>query len=173
MKLIRWLDDNLEEYLLIILLCSMTIIMGIQVCSRYVFNASLSWSEELTRYLFIWSAFISIAYCIKKWISIKIDQIINMLPKHVYIVFQLILNIILCVFFLYLSVHAFSYLQMSIASAQKSPALGLPMYVVQVAPLVGFSLASLRSFQQIVLECKNIVHYIQHKDVTIEKGGKL
>ena len=77
MKLLHWLDDNLEEMLLIILLTAMTLVMGVQVFSRYILNASLSWSEELTRYLFIWSAFISISYCIKKWISIKIDQLIN------------------------------------------------------------------------------------------------
>lgn len=159
MKLLRWLDENFEESLLIILLIAMTLIMGIQVCSRYIFNASLSWSEELTRYLFIWSAFISISYCIKKWISIKIDQIINLLPQRLYIVFQLILNIILFVFFLCLSYHALKYLQMSIASAQKSPALNLPMYVVQVAPLVGFSLAAIRSFQQIVMEIKKICSF--------------
>lgn len=156
MKLIKWLDDNLEETLLVILLVMMTLIMGLQICSRYMFNASLSWSEELTRYLFIWSAFLSISYCIKKWISIKIDQIINILPKSIYTYFQLLLNLILFVFFLYLSKHAITFLQMSIASAQTSPALGLPMYVVQSAPLVGFVLASIRSFQQIVLDISRI-----------------
>ena len=70
MKIIRWLDDNLEEALLIALLVTMTLLMGLQVFSRYILNASLSWSEELTRYLFIWSGFLSISYCIKKWISI-------------------------------------------------------------------------------------------------------
>lgn len=153
MKIIKWLDDNLEETLLIILLVSMTLVMGIQICSRYLFNASLTWSEELTRYMFIWSAFLSISYCIKKWISIKIDQIINRMPKHLYTYFQLILNVILFAFFLYLSKHAITYLQMSIASAQTSPALGLPMCVVQSAPLVGFVLAAIRCFQQILLDC--------------------
>lgn len=57
MKIIRWLDDNLEEALLIALLVMMTLLMGLQVFSRYILNASLSWSEELTRYLFIWSGF--------------------------------------------------------------------------------------------------------------------
>ena len=59
MKIIRWLDDNLEEALLIALLVTMTLLMGLQVFSRYILNASLSWSEELTRYLFIWSGFLS------------------------------------------------------------------------------------------------------------------
>lgn len=94
----------------------------------------MSWSEELTRYLFIWSAFISISYCIKKWISIKIDQLINVFSKSLYVVFQLLLNVVLCLFFLYMSYHAFCFLQDSIASAQRSPALGLPMYIVQAAP---------------------------------------
>ena len=65
MKIIRWLDDNLEEALLIALLVTMRC-YGPQVFSRYILNASLSWSEELTRYLFIWSGFLSISYCIKK-----------------------------------------------------------------------------------------------------------
>ena len=166
MKVIKWLDDNLEEMLLIILLVSMTVLMGVQICARYIMNASLTWSEELTRYMFIWSAFLSISYCIKKWISIKIDQIINMMPKHIYTYFQLLLNVILFVFFLYLSTHAFTFLQMSIASAQTSPALGLPMYVVQSAPLVGFLLASIRSAQQIILD----VHRIKEQRMQKMKG---
>lgn len=170
MKIIKWLDDNLEETLLILLLVAMTLLMGVQVCCRYIFNASLSWSEELTRYLFIWCGFISVSYCIKKWISIKIDQIINLFPKPVYVVFQLILNVILFALFLYLSIHAFRYLQMSIASGQKSPALGLPMYVVQAAPLAGFILAMIRASQQIVLEIGNIRYYRKYKEIQVRKG---
>lgn len=169
MKIIRWLDDNLEETLLIALLVVMTLLMGLQVFSRYILNASLSWSEELTRYLFIWSGFLSISYCIKKWISIKIDQIILMFPKPVYVVAQLVLNVILFVLFAYLARHAVSYLQMSIASGQKSPALGLPMPFVQAAPLVGFVMASGRAFQQIVLETGNIRTFMKSKDIR-ERG---
>lgn len=157
MKILKWLDDNLEETILIVLLVIMTGLMGIQIISRYIFNASLSWSEELTRYLFIWSGFISISYCIKKWISIKIDQVILLLPKSIYTYAQLILNFILFILFVYLSVHAVNFLQMSFESGQLSPALGLPMPFVQSAPLVGFILASVRSFQQIYLDVKKIM----------------
>ena len=54
MKVLKWLDNNLEQAILLILLCGMTIVMGGQIIARYAFSASLSWSEELTRYLFIW-----------------------------------------------------------------------------------------------------------------------
>ncbi len=56
-KIIHWLDDNIEEFLMLVFLGAMTLIMGIQVFSRYVLGMSLLWSEELTRYLFIWSVF--------------------------------------------------------------------------------------------------------------------
>ena len=52
-KILHWLDENLEEFILVIFLIAMTLIMGIQVFCRYVLGMSLSWSEELTRYL-VW-----------------------------------------------------------------------------------------------------------------------
>lgn len=64
-KILHWLDENLEEFILVIFLIAMTLIMGIQVFCRYVLGMSLSWSEELTRYLFIWCGFLSVSYCSK------------------------------------------------------------------------------------------------------------
>ena len=51
-RIFHWLDENLEEFLLVIGLIAMTLIMGVQVFCRYVLGMSLSWSEELTRYIF-------------------------------------------------------------------------------------------------------------------------
>ena len=79
--MIKWLDENLEEALLAMLLCGMALVMGIQVFSRYALGSSLSWSEELTRYMFIWSAFLSISYCTKRCISIKIEQFIHLFSE--------------------------------------------------------------------------------------------
>lgn len=53
MRIVKWLERNLEEILLFVMLCAMVLIMGIQITARYVFSSSLSWSEEITRYLFI------------------------------------------------------------------------------------------------------------------------
>ena len=80
MKVLKWLDNNLEQAILLILLCGMTIVMGGQIIARYAFSASLSWSEEITRYMFIISGFISASYCIKNGLSVKIDQLVGMLP---------------------------------------------------------------------------------------------
>ena len=44
-KAIHWLDEYFEEFLMVLFLAAMTIIMGIQVFSRYILGISLSWSE--------------------------------------------------------------------------------------------------------------------------------
>ncbi|WP_045145056.1 TRAP transporter small permease [Clostridium butyricum] len=154
MKLLNWLDNYFEELLMIILLILMTLIMGVQVCSRYMFNNSLSWSEEVTRYLFIWSGFISISYCTKKCISIKIEQFVEAFPKKGRAIFKIINHTIELIFFFYLMTFSILYLKSSIESGQVSPACGIPMYLVQSAPLIGFSLAIIRIIQRWIIEFK-------------------
>ena len=89
-KMLKWLDENLDEFLMGIFLIGMVLIMGVQVLARYVFGASLSWSEEITRYLFIWSGFISVSYCTKKCISIKIEQFVAIFPRRGKAVFKVV-----------------------------------------------------------------------------------
>ena len=46
-RVFHWLDENLEEFLLVVMLAAMTLIMGIQIFSRYALGQSLSWSEDI------------------------------------------------------------------------------------------------------------------------------
>ena len=50
-RVFTWLNNSLEEFLMGAGLIMMTAIMGIQVVFRYAFGMSLSWSEEITRYI--------------------------------------------------------------------------------------------------------------------------
>ena len=91
-KWLKWLDHNLEEFLLVILLAGMALIMGIQVFSRFALKTSLSWTEELTRYLFIWSGFISVSYCTKRCISIKIEQFVAVFSRRTKAIFKVVIT---------------------------------------------------------------------------------
>ena len=51
----------IEENLVIILLAIMVSNVAIGVFYRYVLNNSLSWTEELARYLMVWFAYIGMA----------------------------------------------------------------------------------------------------------------
>ena len=88
-----------------------------------------------------------------------------MFPKKAYVFAQLLLNILLFVLFFYLSIHGYKFLMLSIASKQTSPALQLPMPYVQCAPFVGFVLATIRSFQQIICEVENVIRMLNNEKI--------
>ena len=154
MKVLKWLDDYLEETILILLLIAMVFIMGFQVVARYLFNQSLSWSEELTQYLFVWCTFISISYCVKKRISIKIEQFLNVLPKRGQTGLRLFRHTLVLIFCVIMIPYSVTYVQQAIDSQATSAALGIPMYFIQSAPLVGFILLIIRVAQAWVREAK-------------------
>lgn len=156
-KVLRWLDQNLEEFLLVLFLAAMAVIMGIQVLARYVLGMSLSWSEEVARYLFIWSGFLSVSYCTKKCVSIKIEQFVASFPKRWKAALKVLNHTIELVLFLYLLPFAWNYFYSAVISGQKSPALGLPMYLVQTAPMTGFVLCAFRVVQRWVIEFLTVV----------------
>ena len=63
MKLLKKIDKNLERWVMFLLLAGMRLVLGIQIFCRFVLNNSLPWSEELARFMFIWSTFLSIGFC--------------------------------------------------------------------------------------------------------------
>ncbi len=151
-KIIHWMDEYLEEFILVVLLMGMTGIMGIQVFCRYALAMSLSWSEELTRYLFIWSGFISVSYCSKKCLSIKIEQFVAMFPRRGKAIFKVVNHTFELIFFIYMIPFAYSYMMSAVESGQVSPACAIPMYYIQAAPLVSFVLVAFRILQRWIIE---------------------
>ncbi len=160
MKVIKWLDQYLEEVLLTLMLIVISVVMIAQVISRYVFNASFSWSDELARYMLVWSCFLSVSYCVKRRISIKIEQLQNSLPKKAIPWMRLVRHTIVCVFCIIMIPYAWTYLQQTIASGATSAAMQIPMSWIQSAPLVGFVLLTIRVGQAWVREFKiSVLHY--------------
>jgi TRAP-type C4-dicarboxylate transport system permease small subunit len=146
-KIVKNLDENLEKYILILLLIIMTVVMFSQVFMRYVLNNSITWAEEFTRYCFIFSTFFSISYCIKKNSSLRIDMVVRLLPDSISKVIDLVAKVLILVFFIYFTFAAFDVVQksMNVPVPQKSPALQMPMYVIYMSVLVGFLLTTIRS----------------------------
>lgn len=157
-RIFFFIDEYLEEFIMVVLLIAMSVIMGIQIFCRYILGASLSWSEEITRYLFIWSTFFSVSLCTKKCISIKIDQFIRAFKPRGKALFKVLNLTVEFVFFVYLIPYAYRYLRTTIESGQVSPACGIPMYFVQSAPLVCFTLCAIRILERWFLEWHNVIH---------------
>lgn len=154
MKAVKWLDEHLEEILMTLLLIAISVIMIVQVIARRVFNSSLSWSDELSRYLLVWSAFLSVSYCVKKRISIKIDQFQNALPERAVPWIKMLRHTIVFIFCIIMLPYSVTYVQQAVASGATGASIQVPMYVIQSAPLAGFLLLAIRVAQAWLREFK-------------------
>ncbi len=156
MKVIKWLDKHFEEAVMVLLLSIMTLVMGAQVVARYLFNYSISWSEELTRYLFVWSGFLSIGFAARNSIAIRIDQFITAFSPKLKAFILCVDYVIEAVFFGYLIPQScISFLKV-LESGRTSTAMNMPMWILQAAPMVGFVLAEFRMIQQIWIKIKEL-----------------
>jgi TRAP-type C4-dicarboxylate transport system permease small subunit len=151
MKFLRWLDHRFEETLMMAALFLISVIMAYSVVMRYIFNDSLSWAEEICRYLFVWSAFLSASMCLKKRSSIKIDMLLLALPVKLQKAMLIAGDVIMFAFFAYMLNAAWgvSHGMYSSPFGQTSPALMLPMYLVFSASVAAFALCLLRLAQRL------------------------
>lgn len=155
MKIIRWLDNYLEEALMVLLLFGIALVMILQVVTRYVFNYSMSWSDELVRYFLVWSCFLSVSFCVKKRISIKIDSLLHALPEKAKPWLRAVRHLIILIFCIIMIPFAVTFIRQAVASGATSAAMEIPMYYIQSAPLAGFVLLAVRCLQALIRELRN------------------
>jgi len=148
LKILKWLNEHFEEYVLSGLLIVIAVVMMLQVIMRYVFNASLSWAEEASRYAFVWSALISIGYTIKENSILKVDTLVEALPAGMKHLMVTLINVSVTLFFGYLFFNSIPAIQRVIRTGQTSPALKIPLGWIYFAAIAGFFLATLRSVQK-------------------------
>lgn len=153
-KVLKWLDDYLEISICVVLMSLMTLLIFIQVIMRYVFSASLSWSEELARYLFIWLIYLGISYGCKIMKHIKIDAALMLFPKKIRPVIMIVGDVIFFAFAIYITVTGFQLCGMQIQLTKTSPAMQLPLQYVYAAPMVGMALSAIREVQTILYRVK-------------------
>ncbi|WP_277266159.1 TRAP transporter small permease [Prevotella corporis] len=70
----------IEEKVLIGSLIFNTLLIFLQIIMRGAFNSSLSWSEELSRYIFIWQIWLGADLAFAYGEHIKVEMIYNWLP---------------------------------------------------------------------------------------------
>lgn len=149
-KFLKWLDEDLEESMLMILLIAISLVMMLQVIMRYCFRQSMPWPEEFCRYCFVYSGFVSIGYCIRRGKMLKVDILVGIFPKMLQRFLDLAGRAVTMIFFLYLAYNAFLATRNSMMGGMKSPALQIPMWILYASVLLGSSLGVFRQIQDII-----------------------
>jgi TRAP-type C4-dicarboxylate transport system permease small subunit len=139
MSLLKFLDEHLEEYIVVACLGIMSVLIFVQVLMRYVFNNSLSWSEELARFLLIWIVNIGISCAIKKKTHVRITALDTVLPASMKRALGVITNLLVLAFAAIVMFLGYLVVEFNMKMGQMSQAMEfLPMWVIYLAVPIGF-----------------------------------
>ena len=155
--------DRLEEILIASLIAGATLIIFVAVTHRYaldmsakfhlnaiydfLFRINLSWAQELCIYMFVWMAKFGAAYGVRTGIHVGVDVLINNLPPR-WRFFSVMFGLLAGAFFTGVvgTLGAHFVYELS-STAQTSPDMEMPMWIVYLAIPCGSYLMSFRFLQ--------------------------
>ncbi len=90
------------EYTAAVFLICIALIITMQVVCRYILRELPSWSEELSRYLFIWANFLGACIALVRGSHVSIDSLVSCLPDSVRRKLESVVTVLVMTFALYL-----------------------------------------------------------------------
>jgi TRAP-type C4-dicarboxylate transport system permease small subunit len=130
--------DSLERVLkiaLVVLLTAMTIVVVVGIAARYILLVSIPWTEELSRYLMIWTGFVGFGVAYRKKELIAVKLFVNKLPPHLLRIAFLVSDIACSIFLILVTIYGIKLCVMN--ARQVAPALRISMGIIYAAIPLG------------------------------------
>lgn len=134
--------DSLEEILAGSLFGVMCISVLSQMFSRIFLNKALLYSEEISRFCYIWIVFLCISLGEKTFEHFNVTVFLQFVKGVSNQVLCVLTSLICCLIHMYLCYWSFQFFQFE--KVVKSAAMEIPMSVVAAGMVLGFFLGSIR-----------------------------
>jgi len=149
------IEENLTTWIFILMCVSLVI----QISCRFVFKLSVPWSEELIRYSFIAVAFAGAGAALKEETHIEVNLLSGVIgsikdeikKQRVINILTLIRYILILIISVFIAKLCFNQTAMVFTMAQLTPALKLPMWLINAVILYGFVSIIIHSVMKIVI----------------------
>lgn len=137
LKTVKKALDNLLIITALSMLLLMTLTILYQVFSRQILSSTPAWSEELSRVLFVWVAFLGIAYGFKEKLHIGVGLVVELLPEAIQTIIDLLAKITIIILGI-IMIYYGSYFTLLMMNSTM-PGLRMPSSVMYVViPITGF-----------------------------------
>jgi TRAP-type C4-dicarboxylate transport system permease small subunit len=129
---------RLEEVIMAIGVILMAVNTIANVISRFVFNHSLIFAEELNSIFILLVTFAGIGYAARHGRHIRMSAIYDAMPQHIRKILMIVITGITSLCMLFLAWYAVEYILNLYSKGRIYPALGIPVYISYVWVPVGF-----------------------------------
>lgn len=119
-----------------IMLIVMTFVVTIQIVFRIFFSA-LSYTEEMSRYLLVWSSLFAASVAYKQGSHIAVTFLVEQCKGELRKIMAIIINLLSVIFFIFAIYYGSQLINMQVF--QTSPALLIPMRYVYLCIPISFS----------------------------------
>ncbi|MDQ3510019.1 MAG: TRAP transporter small permease [Actinomycetota bacterium] len=143
--------DVVFKSLLVVLLFILIFAVGANVAGRYLFNFSLAWADELSRFLFIWIIFIGAALAYFRGEHISVDYLVERLPERVALAVGILKNVII---FVILVVILWGAWQVMSTAPGSSALLGVPLNWINISIPIAAGLMIMMCVYQTFLDIR-------------------
>ncbi len=158
---IKKISDVLNKIcmaLCIAFLAVMVIVTFVQIICRVFFTA-LSWSEEMARYLLIWSTFFGASCVYKSGSNIAVLVVQDLLPATIKKIAKILVHALCLAFFALAIYNGMRYMNM--VGAQTSAALQVPMKYMYLSVPLGCGFMAIHAISAILEEIFNKKEEVQ------------
>ena len=152
MRFLKALDKNFELVIMCIMLVLFTCVMFAQVIARYIIRSSILWADEFCRYCFITTIWFGCSYCIRARTHLRVDSILNAIPKKAVFWVDIFAELVTGVFFAIMFWASYLVTVSIYKVGSVSPLIELPQYILYGLMCFGFGLSAVRGIQAIVMK---------------------
>lgn len=151
-KFLKFLDEDLEETLMVICLVIITLVIMLNVIMRRI-GMTLAWPEELARYCYVYSGMFSAGYCLRRNVNFRVDLLYQVFPRPVKILIEYIGKILVLFLYAFMTYASFNLIA---TTTSMSTAMQIPMKYIYLSIPIGMSLGVIRAIQDLVRYTMNL-----------------
>ena len=131
-----------------------------QVIYRYIITQFIEragaavWTEELSRYIFVWISYLAVSVAIRKRSSIRVDIIYDRLPERLKQISWIVVETLFLALTATIAYYGVGQIERLIKFPQYTTAIGMPYLIPYLILPLGFGLMCLRLLQSIFKQTK-------------------
>jgi len=137
--------NNFELYLATLCFIILTVMLTLQVFSRFILNHSWTWMEEFATIMFVWMIYLAISAAVTHRKHLRIDVLLEAVPFQAKKVMLIASNVIFAAFNIYISVIMVDVIKL--LGNSKTTMLGIPQQLVYIVIPVGLIISVIRLVQ--------------------------
>lgn len=155
--------SKIDLYLASAAFVFVTVVTLLFVVTRYFYSVSLPALEELTMVIFVWFLYLSMIYCLRKNLHIKVEVIDSVIGERGNIILDIIVDLMMISFTSIMFYYGLQFVLFNIGdSGGATPMLDMPYYIVYAVLPISFGIFTILLIVKFNQNLKNLRTHLRN-----------